>query len=79
VSDIVQRFRSDLAALGVKPGMSSSDVNVHASVDLDVSGALAILSEIERLRGIIRSCQHGTEITYLGEGEVIGLYRPNKE
>jgi len=37
------------------------------------------IREIERLRGIIRSCQHGTEVTDLGDGELIGLYRPNKE
>lgn len=37
------------------------------------------IGEIERLRGIIRSCVHGLDITYLGDGEVIGLHRPNKE
>lgn len=37
------------------------------------------IDEIERLRGIIRSCVHGTEFTDIGDGELIGLHRPNKD
>jgi uncharacterized protein YnzC (UPF0291/DUF896 family) len=35
-------------------------------------------AEIERLKDIIRSCVHGTEIVDIG-GETIGLYLPNKK
>jgi hypothetical protein len=37
------------------------------------------IDEIERLRAILRTCQHGMEVIDIGGGELRGLYLPNKE
>lgn len=31
-------------------------------------------AEVERLRGVLRLCMPGTDVTDLGNGELIGLY-----
>jgi len=59
----------------IKNPMRTAPDMVVASPDL----IRMAIGEIERLRGIIRSCQHGMEVTDIGDGELIGLYRPNKE
>ena len=34
--------------------------------------------ELERLRAVLRSCQHGPDVVDIGEGEAVYLYLPNK-
>ncbi len=77
--DIVSRLKGILADTMV-PGTSNSDINVYALPVIVTRYHLhAAINEIERLRGIIRSCVHGFEVVDLGEGEMIGLHLPNKK
>jgi hypothetical protein len=77
-TDILVRLKA-AAHDNMRPGTGDSDVNVFAQPIIVTYGHIAqAIQEIERLRGIIRSCVHGTERVYLGDGEVIGLHLPNK-
>lgn len=77
--DIVKRLEETLLG-AMRPGTANSDVNVYAlPIEVATGHLYQAIDEIKRLRGIIRSCQHGAEVVDLGDGEMIGLHLPNKE